>query len=125
MFYLGGNTTERGEAIVMKNKLMNNVTQVQCINDCMMYVKISVNPVDFLILQVYMLTSNHDVAEVRAIYNKTGEILHKKGIGYVNTRIETSTELSEKDVSRNFWMLMDLARINDRKKMFCKLHNLY
>lgn len=69
MFYSGGNTAEGGVAILIKNKLVNNVIKVQYIKDCLMYVKMSLsnnsaNLVDVLSSQLYILILDHDDTEV-------------------------------------------------------------
>lgn len=67
--------------------------EVQCINDHLMYLKISANPVGvFLILQVCMLTLDHDDAdsaevEDETIYDETYETLYQEGTGKVITTI--------------------------------------
>ena len=52
-----------------------------------MFVKIKAEPVDILIVQVYMPTSDHEDEEVEKMYDEIEDIIHSEGRGRVNTII--------------------------------------
>ena len=49
-----------------------------------MFVKISAKPVDTVLVQVYMPTTNHDDDVIEKLYEEISEILHQEGRGQVN-----------------------------------------
>ena len=59
MFYSGGVKAEKGVAVVLRNNV-KRLAKVECCSDRLMFVKISVKPVDIVLVQVYMPTANHD-----------------------------------------------------------------
>ncbi|KDR20391.1 Craniofacial development protein 2 [Zootermopsis nevadensis] len=81
MYYSGGESAERGVAIVMQKWIKKSIIKVQACSDRLMYIKLNVDPVDILIMQVYMPTSDHDDEEVEIIYERT------EGRGKVQTII--------------------------------------
>ena len=48
-----------------------------------MFVKKSAKPVDIVIVQVYMRTTNHDDDKIEKLYEEISDILHQKGRGQV------------------------------------------
>ena len=44
----------------MRNNIVKRLTMAECYSDGLMFVKISVKPVDIVLVQVYMSTTNHD-----------------------------------------------------------------
>jgi hypothetical protein len=64
-----------------------------------MFVKISAEAVDIVLVQVYMPTTNHDNDEIEKLYEEIREILPQEGRSQVNTIvIGTSTASWEKDL---------------------------
>jgi len=57
---------------------------VECCSDRLMFVKISAKPVDIVLVQVYMPTTNHDDDKIEKLYKEISEILHQEGRGQVN-----------------------------------------
>jgi hypothetical protein len=84
MFYSGGNSAERGVAIMLENNIVSSVLKVTCHSDRLMCIKLSANPVDLLVIQVYMPTSNHTDEEVEELYDEISDILQQEGRGKVN-----------------------------------------
>ena len=64
MFYSGGVKAEKGVAVVLRNDIVKRLTKVECCSDRLMFVKISAKPVDIVLVQVYMPTTNHDDDEI-------------------------------------------------------------
>ena len=128
MFYSGGTTCERGVAIIMENKIVQSVNKVVCHSDRLMFVKISAEPVDILVIQVYMPTSDHDVKEVEKMYDEIEGIIQTEGRGKVNTIIigdwnSVVGQGSEGNVIGQY----GLGKRNDRGEMlmqFCQRNNL-
>ncbi|XP_021941042.1 uncharacterized protein LOC110840374, partial [Zootermopsis nevadensis] len=87
MYYSGGESAERNVAIVMQKWIKKSVIKVQACSDRLMYIKLNAEPVDILIIQVYMPTSDHDDEEVEIIYEKIEEIIRTEGREKVQTII--------------------------------------
>ena len=87
MFYSGGERAERGVAILMKNEIVKSVLSVQCCSDRLMFVKLSAEPVDILIVQVYMPTSASSDEEVERMYDAIEDIIQEHGKGKIHTVI--------------------------------------
>jgi hypothetical protein len=49
-----------------------------------MFVKISAKPVDIVLGQVYMPTTNHDNDEIEKLYEQISEIQHQEERGQAN-----------------------------------------
>jgi hypothetical protein len=60
MFYSGRVKAEKGVAVVLRNDVVKLLTKVECYSDRLMFVKIRAKPVDIVLVQVYMPTTNHD-----------------------------------------------------------------
>jgi hypothetical protein len=87
MFYSGGVEAEKVVAVMLRNDVVKLLTKVECYGDRLMYsyVKISAKPVDIVVVQVYMPTTNHDEDEIeKKLHQKISEILHQEGKGKVN-----------------------------------------
>ena len=80
MFYSGGVKAEKGVAVVLRNDVVKRLTKVDCCSDRLMFVK----PVDIVLVQVYIPTTNHDDDEIEKLYEEISEILHQEGRGQVN-----------------------------------------
>ena len=50
----------KGVAVVLRNDVVKHLTKVECYSDRLMFVKRSAKPVDIVLVQVYMPTTNHD-----------------------------------------------------------------
>jgi hypothetical protein len=84
MFYSGGVKAEKGVAVVLRNNDVKLLIKVECYSDRLMFVKINAKPVDIVLVQVYMPTTNHDDDEIEKLYEEISEILHQRGRGQVN-----------------------------------------
>ena len=49
---------------MLRNDVAKRLIKVECYSDRLMFVKISVKPIDIVLVQVYMPTTNHDGDEL-------------------------------------------------------------
>jgi len=128
MFYSGGVKAKKGIAVVLRNGIVKRLTKVECYSDRLLFVKINVKPVDIVLAQVYMPTTNHDDIEIEKLYEEISEILHQEDRDQVNVIVmgdfnSIVGEGSTDKVERPF----GLGKRNERGKMlidFCKQHDL-
>jgi hypothetical protein len=73
-FYSGGVKAKKGVAVVLRNDVVKSLTKVECCSDRLMFVKISAKPVDIVLVQVYMPTTNHDDNEIEKLYEEISEV---------------------------------------------------
>jgi hypothetical protein len=83
MFYSGRVKAAKDVAVVLRNDIVKRLTKVECYIDRLMFVKTSAKPVDIVLVQVYMPTTNHD-DKIEKLYEEISEILHQEGRGQVN-----------------------------------------
>ena len=82
--YAGRKESQRGVAIILDKEMAKRVLKVGMVSDRIISVKIQADPVDLVIMQVYMPTSAHEEDEVDEIYDTIEELLAKeKGKDYV------------------------------------------
>ncbi|PNF29711.1 hypothetical protein B7P43_G12560 [Cryptotermes secundus] len=93
VYYSGGERAERGVAIVVHKSVVRSVvkkivfgTATVC-NDRIIALKLKAEPVDTLIMQVYMPTSEYENDEVEKVYNTIEDILQEDGRGDTNSII--------------------------------------
>ena len=112
---------------MLRNYVVKRLTKVEYYSD-RLFVKISAKPVDIVLVQMYMPTTNHDDGEIEKLYEEINEILHQEGRGQVNAIVMgdfnsiVGDESTDKVVGP-----FGLGRRNERGKMlidFCKQHDL-
>jgi len=82
--YAGGKESQRGVAILLDAEMAKRVTMVTQHNDRLLMVKLQAPPVDMVIIQVYMPTSQHEDEEVDDIYDQIEELMNlQKGKHYM------------------------------------------
>src|SRR5215469_9478865 len=64
VLYKGGNESQRGVAILLDKNIQKGLKYVSSINDRLLAIRISAKPVDLVIVQVYMPTSDHREEEI-------------------------------------------------------------
>jgi len=74
VYYSGGERAERGVAIVVHKGLVRSVVKIVC-SDRIIALKLKVEPVSILIMQVYMPTSEYEDDVVEKLYDTIEEIL--------------------------------------------------
>ena len=78
VLYSGGNECQRGVAVILDKEAGRRVTQVERCSDRLMIVKLKAEPVDMILIQVYMPTSDHEDDEIEELYEEVEEILEKQ-----------------------------------------------
>ena len=71
---------------MLRNDVVKRLTKVYCYSDRLIFVKISAKPVDIVLVQAYMLTTNHgyDGEIKKNRYEEISAIQHQEGRGQVN-----------------------------------------
>jgi endonuclease/exonuclease/phosphatase family metal-dependent hydrolase len=84
IIYAGGSESQRGVALILDNEIAKRVNKVVQHSDRLLLVKVSAEPVDLVVVQVYMPTSAEDDIEVEKIYEELEELIDKeKGNDYL------------------------------------------
>ena len=77
VYYSGGERAERGVAIVVHKRIVRSVVKKIVCNDRIIAIKLKAEPVNILVIQVYMPTSEYEDDEVEKLYDTLEEILEK------------------------------------------------
>jgi len=77
MIYSGGEC-QRVVATMIDAKVAKRITEVQQCSDRLIMVKVSAMPVDMVIIQVYMPTTDHEDDEIEQLYEQIEEIIGKQ-----------------------------------------------
>ena len=84
VIFAGGEESQRGVAVVLDKDTAKRVTKIIQHSDRLVMVKIEAKPVDLVIFQLYMPTSDHEDEEVEELYEALEELIDKeKGKDYV------------------------------------------
>src|SRR6476619_503267 len=76
--YAGGPTCQRGVAVIAEAEVAERVTEIDRFGDRIMVVKLKADPVDVVIVQVYLPTTDYEDEEVKKLYDQLEEILGKQ-----------------------------------------------
>ena len=76
--YAGGPTCQRGVAVIAEAKVAERVTEIDRFGDRIMVVKVKADPVDMVIVQAYLPTTDYEDEEVEKLYDQLEEILGKQ-----------------------------------------------
>jgi exonuclease III len=87
MYYSGGEELERGVTIVVHKSIDGSVVKKIVCNDRLIAVNLNAEPVNVLIVQVYMPTSDYEDEEVEELYDRIVDILEEDGKCDINTTI--------------------------------------
>src|SRR6476469_8633140 len=127
VMYVGGPTCQREVAVIAEANVAERVTQIDRFGDRIMVVKVKVDPVDMVIVQAYLPTTDYEDEEVEKLYDQLEEILGKQTgtdnvivMGNFNAVVG---EVIEDRVIGKF----GLGKRNDRGEWlieFCKSKNL-
>jgi endonuclease/exonuclease/phosphatase family metal-dependent hydrolase len=75
IIYSGGEKGQRGVAMILDRTMGERVSKVIQYNDRLMLVRIKAEPVDLVLVQVYMPTSDSEDVEVEMMYEQIEELL--------------------------------------------------
>ena len=127
VMYAGAPTCQQGVAVIAEAKVAERVTEIDRLGDRIMVVKVKDDPVDMVIVQAYLRTTDYEEQEVEKLYYQLEEILDKqKGtdnvivIGDFNAVVGKGKE--DRVVGK-----FGLEKRNDRGERlieFCKSQNL-
>ena len=87
MYHPEGERAEKCVAIVVHMSRLRGVVKSIVYNDRIIAIKLQAEPINILIMQVYMPTSELQDDEVEDLYDVTEEILEEEGKGNINTII--------------------------------------
>ena len=82
VYYSEGERAERGVAIVVHKSVVRSVVKKIACNDRTMALNLKAEPVNILIIKVYMPTSEHEDDEVESLYDTMEDILEEDGNVY-------------------------------------------
>ena len=77
VLYAGGPTCQRGVAAIAEAKVAERVTGIDRFGDRIMVLKVKANPMDMVIVQSYVPTTDYDDKEIEKLYDQLEEILGK------------------------------------------------
>ena len=87
VYYSGGERAEKGVAIVVHKNVVRSVVKEIVYNDKIIAIKLQAEPINILMIQVHMPTSEHEDDEVKELYDITEKILEEDGKDDTNTII--------------------------------------
>jgi exonuclease III len=87
VYYSGRERAEKCVAIVGHKSVVRNVVKKIVNNDRNIAIKLQAEPINILMIQVYMPTSEHEDDKVEELYGVIEEILEEDGKGNKNTII--------------------------------------
>ena len=127
VMYAGGPTCQRGVAVIAEAKVAERVTEIDRFGDRIMVVKVKADPVDMVIVQAYLPTTDYEDEEVEKLYDQLEEILGKqKGTDNVIVMGDFNAVVGEGKEDRVVGKF-GLGKRNDRGERlieFCKSQNL-
>jgi exonuclease III len=88
----GGERAEKGVAIVVHKSELRSVVKKIVYNDRIIAIKLEAEPINILMIQVYMPTSENEDDEVEELYGVIEEIVEEDGNGNTNTIIKGGLE---------------------------------
>ena len=84
IIHTAGEKSQGGVAIMMEEQLARAVTKIERHGSRMIEVNVKAEPVDLVVVQIYMPTTQHEEEEIDNMYEKIEEILDRtKGTDYV------------------------------------------
>lgn len=78
VIYSGGEQHQRGVAILLDKETEKRVTAIEQVNDRIVMVKVDADPVNVVIIQIYMPTSECEEKEIEEMYEKIEELVDKQ-----------------------------------------------
>ena len=119
VYYSGGEWAEKGVAIVVHKSIVRSVVKKIVYNDRLIAIKLQAEPINILMIQVYMPTSEHEDYEVEELYDIIEDILEEDGKVDTNTNIMGDWNSVVGDESyRNIVGPHGLGRKNHRGQVF-------
>jgi hypothetical protein len=79
VYYSGGERVEKCVALVVHKSVVRSVVKKIVCNDRFIAIKLQAEPINILMMQVYMTTSEHEDNEVEELYGTIEEIFEEDG----------------------------------------------
>ena len=76
--YAGGPTCQREVAVIAEAKVAERVTEIDRFGDRIVVVKVKADPMDMVIVQAYLPTTDYEDNEVEKLYDQLEEKLGKQ-----------------------------------------------
>jgi exonuclease III len=128
VYYSRGEWAEKCVAVLMHKSIVRGVVKKIVYNDRIIAIKLQAEPINVLMMQVYMPTSDYEDDEVKEMYDIIEEIREEVGKGDTNTIIMGDWNNVVGDESyRNIAGPHGLGRKNHRGQMlinFCERNGL-
>jgi hypothetical protein len=128
VYYSGGERAEKFVAVVVHKSVVRSVFKNIVYNDRIIAIKLQTEPINILMMQVYMPTSEHKDDEVEELYDIIEETLEEDVKGNTNTIIMGDcNSVVGVEPGRNIVGPHGLGRKNHRGKMlinFCERNGL-
>jgi exonuclease III len=118
VYYSGGERAEKGVAILVHKCVVRSVVKKMVYNDRIIAIKLQAEPINILMMQVYMPTSEHEDDEVEELCGVIEEILEDDGKGNTNTIIMGDWNSVGDEPYRNIVGPHGIGRKNHRNQMF-------
>ena len=99
IIYSGGKEHRNGVGLVLNKKTRNSVSRIVLKNERIMMIKLSADPVDVVIIQVYMPTSTHNHDEIESMYDQIEELFDeekRKHAPHYHGRLECCSRREER-----------------------------
>ena len=78
VMYSRGEESQRGVAILLDKEFAKRVIKMGAISDRLMLVKIKAEPVDMIVIQVYLPISDYDDEEIEKLYEEIEGVMGKE-----------------------------------------------
>ena len=127
VIYSGGEESQRGVALLFEEKIARHVKTIERHGDRLIMVTIEADPMDLVILQVYMPTSSHTEEEVDKMYEIMEQLMDNvKGTNYLVVMGDWNAVVGEGQEEKAVGMY-GLGNRNDRGDKlveFCRRRDL-
>ena len=98
VIYSGGKESQRGVALILDKEMAQRVIKVVQHNDRIILVKLKTEPVNMIIIQVYMPTSAYTEEEVDSVYDELENLIdNENGNGNIMVMGDWNAAVGEKE----------------------------
>ena len=127
VIYAGGSKKQNGVAVILDKHQADKVIKISQVNDRLIMVKLSSTPVDIIVIQVYMPTSQHKDEEIEQMYEEIEEVMRQeKGSDFAAIMGDWNAVVGEGQCGKEIGPF-GLGKQNHRGQMlkeFCERHKL-
>ena len=78
VIYSGGDQCKQGVALILDEEVGRRVIEVNQVSDRLIMIKINAKPVDVVLIQVYMPTTEYEDEEIEEMYEQIENIINKQ-----------------------------------------------